>query len=151
MIKEIIDDEQKKKISRAILESLKEWFEVDSSREAYIEDSPGKLFFASFDGEKPNGFLYLKETGSSTVELAVMGVLKEFHRKGIGQELFEAAKERAKKLGYEFMQVKTVKMGVYSDYDRTNKFYLALGFKEFEVIPTYWDEANPCQIYVMAL
>ena len=149
MTKEIIDDEQKKKISRAILESLKEWFEVDSSREAYIKDSPGKLFFASFDGEKPTGFLYLKETGSSTVELAVMGVLKEFHRKGIGQELFEAAKESAKKLGYEFMQVKTVKMGVYPDYDRTNKFYLALGFKEFEVIPTYWDQANPCQIYVM--
>ena len=95
--------------------------------------------------------MYIKETGYSTVEIAVMGVLKEFHRKGIGQELFEAAKERAKKLGYEFMQVKTVKMGVYPDYDRTNKFYLALGFKEFEVIPTYWDEANPCQIYVMAL
>lgn len=61
MTKEIFDDEQKKKISRAILESLKEWFEVDSSREAYIQDSPGKLFFASFDGEKPNGFLYLKK------------------------------------------------------------------------------------------
>ncbi len=26
-----------------------------------------------------------------------------------------------------------------------------LGFKEFEVIPTLWDEANPCQIYVMSL
>lgn len=24
-------------------------------------------------------------------------------------------------------------------------------FKEFEVFPTLWDEANPCQIYVMAL
>lgn len=36
-------------------------------------------------------------------------------------------------------------------YDKTNKFYLALGFKEFEVFPTLWDEWNPCQIYVMAI
>lgn len=28
---------------------------------------------------------------------------------------------------------------------------LLLGFKEFEVFPTLWDEWNPCQIYVMAL
>lgn len=26
-----------------------------------------------------------------------------------------------------------------------------VGFKEFEVFPTLWDEANPCQVYVMAL
>ena len=49
------------------------------------------------------------------------------------------------------MQVKTVKMGVYDDYDITNRFYLACGFQEFEVFETLWDEANPCQIYVMSL
>ena len=41
--------------------------------------------------------------------------------------------------------------GMYADYDITNRFYLSLGFKEFEVFPTLWDELNPCQIYVMAL
>ena len=45
----------------------------------------------------------------------------------------------------------TVKMGVYEDYDRTNLFYISCGFKELEVFPLYWDEANPCQIYVMYL
>ena len=30
-------------------------------------------------------------------------------------------------------------------------YNLPLGFKEFEVFPTLWDEWNPCQIYVMAL
>ena len=53
--------------------------------------------------------------------------------------------------GYSFLQVKTVQMGVYEEYDRTNRFYLSLGFQEFEVFPTLWDEANPCQIYVMVL
>ena len=53
--------------------------------------------------------------------------------------------------GYSFIQVKTVQMGKYESYDKTNKFYIALGFKEFEIFPTLWDEWNPCQIYVMAL
>ena len=80
-----------------------------------------------------------------------MGVLKEFHRQGIGRELFLKAKESATGKGYSFLQVKTVRMGMYEDYDNTNRFYLALGFKEFEVFPLLWDEDNPCQIYVMSL
>ena len=51
----------------------------------------------------------------------------------------------------KFMQVKTVKMGMYEDYDRTNLFYISCGFKELEVFPLLWDEANPCQIYIMSL
>ena len=80
-----------------------------------------------------------------------MGVLKEYHRKGVGRRLFEQAREVALHSGYSFMQVKTVQMGRYEDYDATNRFYLSLGFKEFEVFPTLWDEANPCQVYVMTL
>ena len=66
-------------------------------------------------------------------------------------ELTEKAKETAKADGYEFTQVKTVKMGMYEDYDKTNLFYRSCGFKELEVLPFHWDEANPCQIYVMSL
>ena len=61
------------------------------------------------------------------------------------------AREIAKDAGYSFMQVKTVKMGAYEDYDITNRYYLSCGFQEFEVIPDFWDEANPCQIYVLSL
>ena len=80
-----------------------------------------------------------------------MGVLQDHHRKGVGKSLFKYAKEIAIEKGYSFMQVKTVKMGVYEDYDKTNLFYQSLGFKELEVFPLLWDEANPCQIYVMSL
>lgn len=97
------------------------------------------------------GVLCLEETGKDTLELYVMGVLKEFHRRGIGTALFTAAKAFAVSKGYSFLQVKTVQMGRYREYDDTNRFYLSLGFKEFEVFPTLWDEWNPCQIYVMGL
>ncbi len=151
MIRFIEDPEEKKKISRKILEALPEWFEVEESREGYIRDSAILPLWAFFEGDEAQGFLCLKETGKETMELAVMGVLKECHRKGIGRRLFAAAKDYAAQKGYLFIQVKTVRYGVYPDYDRTNEFYLSLGFKELEVIDDLWDEANPCQIYVMSL
>lgn len=151
MIRFIEEPNEKKKISREILESLKEWFEVDESREQYIAESEDQPFWAAVEGDKNEGFLCLKETGKQTMELAVMGVRKECHRKGVGRRLFAAAKDYAVRMGYEFIQVKTVKSGVYEDYDITNAFYRSLGFKELEVFPDYWDELNPCQIYVMSL
>ncbi len=151
MIEIIKDSDEKKRIARTVLEGLKEWFEVEESREGYIRDCADWIFLAAKEDDKVIGFLCLKETGNATVELAVMGVLKDYHRNGIGRQLVDKAIEVAESSGYEFMQVKTVKMGVYEDYDITNRFYISCGFKELEVFPLYWDEANPCQIYVMSL
>ena len=151
MIEQIKDRELKQKIARKVLEALHDWFEVDESREKYIADCADWIFLAAKEDGEYAGFLCLKETGRETVELAVMGVLKEYHRKGLGRALFEEAKKIATEEGYSFMQVKTVKMGVYEDYDRTNRFYLSCGFKELEVINEIWGDENPCQIYIMAL
>ena len=151
MIELVLNSEQKRLIARTILEALPEWFGIPEAREAYISDSVDQIMVASFAQGIPNGFLCLKETGKDTVELAVMGVRKEFHRQGIGTMLFQVAKRIASEHGYSFMQVKTVQMGRYEEYDNTNRFYLSLGFKEFEVFPTLWDEWNPCQVYVLSL
>ncbi|MBO4407905.1 MAG: GNAT family N-acetyltransferase [Clostridiales bacterium] len=151
MIRFVEDANEKKKISREILEALTEWFEVEESREQYIAESADQPLWAYVEDGVYEGFLCLKETGKETMELAVMGVRKDCHRKGIGRRLFAAAKDYAAQKGYEFIQVKTVRSGMYPDYDITNEFYKSLGFKELEVLPLYWDEANPCQIYVMSL
>ena len=148
---QISNSDEKKRISRAVLEKLTDWFGVEQYREEYIEKSADKLYFAAFDEDKPVGFICLNETGKDTAEIYVMGVLMDYHRKGIGRRLFAALKRGARQAGYSFLQVKTVQMGKYDDYDDTNRFYQSLGFKEFEVFPLLWDEANPCQIYVMAL
>lgn len=159
MIRFITDPSEKRKISRAILEALPEWFEVEESREQYIRESADQPFFAAFPddaGKEPaleaaTGFLCLKSTGPATVELAVMGVRKEHHREGLGRRLFAAAREYAVQKGFAFMQVKTVEEGMYEDYDRTNAFYKSLGFQELEVFEAIWGPENPCQIYVMNL
>ena len=115
---EITDDLEKMKLTRYILEALPEWFGIPEAREEYIRDSAGKSFFCAYHEDEP---VYLKQTGKDTVELAVMGVLKEYHRNGIGKALFETAKKVACEKGYSFIQVKTIQMGKYEDYDKTNE------------------------------
>lgn len=151
VVRQVFEDTEKRSITKFILEALPDWFGIPEAREEYIRDSKGKIFFCACLENRPIGFVYLKQTGKDTLELAVMGVLKEHHRKGIGKALFDAAKDVACKSGFSFLQVKTVQMGKYEEYDRTNLFYLSLGFRELEVFPTLWDEWNPCQIYIMAL
>ncbi|MBQ4428903.1 MAG: GNAT family N-acetyltransferase [Clostridia bacterium] len=150
-IRIIEDRTEKPRIARAVLEALPEWFGIPEAREKYINVGAEKPFIAAFDGERPIGFLYLAKTGSATVELHCMGVLKEYHRMGVGRALVDKAVRFAVEAGYAFMQVKTVQSGFYEEYDRTNAFYKACGFSEFEVFPELWGEANPCQVYVMSL
>ena len=91
-VRQVTEPAEKQQIVRQILEALPEWFEIESSREAYIKESAEMLTFAAFDSTEAVGFLCLKETGSATVELAVTGVLKSHHRTGIGRMLFECAR-----------------------------------------------------------
>lgn len=151
VIKEVTNAVERQRVTRLILEDLPDWFGIPEARESYIHESANHAFYAAYDADRPIGFIYLRETGKDTVELHVMGVLKEYHRRCIGKRLFEEAKEMAVAHGYSFLQVKTVQMRRYDEYDATNRFYISLGFKEFEVLPTLWGEENPCQIYVMSL
>ena len=151
MVEQILNKDEKSEISRNILEALIEWFEIEEGREKYIAECVDQIFIAAKESGMNVGFLCLKETGKDTVEITVMGVLKSYQRNGIGRQLIEKAKGIALTKGYSFLQVKTVKMGKYDDYDKTNLFYLSCGFKEFEVFPALWDIENPCQVYVMSL
>ena len=128
MIRFIEDADEKRKIAREILESLTDWFGIEESREQYIADSAGQPFWVSVNEGINEGFLCLKETGKETMEIAVMGVRSARHRKGIGRRLFAAAKDYAVQKGYEFIQVKTVRSGVF---ERTGRRF-AVAEKTFE-------------------
>ena len=82
---QLTNSTEKQAVTRSILEALPEWFGIPEAREDYITESGDKQFFCAYDADKPVGFLYLKETGKATVELYVMGVLKEYHRQGISR------------------------------------------------------------------
>lgn len=155
-IRQIENPDEKARIARHVLAALPEWFGIPESTEEYITQSRKMPFWAAYPVLKRNvavatGFLALKETSPHTAEIYVMGVLPEYHRQGVGRQLFEAFEEYARKKSYSFLQVKTVQEGHYVEYDRTNRFYRALGFRELECFPTLWDECNPCQILVKSV
>lgn len=147
-----IDNKNKKEeIAKGILNNLKDWFAVPENTNKLINASKEMPFLADIESGQARGFIALNETSPYTVEVYVMGVLKQFHRNKIGHDLFRACYNYAKEQGYLYIQVKTVQEGIYQDYDRTNKFYKSLGFKEFECFPMLWDELNPCQVYIMSI
>lgn len=151
MITCITDPDQKEHIAEHILTQLPDWFGVPESTRGYIEGCREKPFWADISEHGPVGFVALKETSPATAEIYVMGVLPACHRGGSGRALFLALQTYAKQQGYSFLQVKTVRKGTWDSYDKTNAFYAAMGFQEFECFPDFWDEKNPCQIYIKAI
>ena len=148
IIKEIVDIKEKEKISREILDDLLEWFGMPESIENYIKDSKDMPYLVAYVDSKLAGFIVLNSTSPDTADIFVMGIKKEFHRKGIGRKLNEAYESMAKELGFSYSQVKTVQSGHYPEYDITNYFYKAMGYVELECFPDMWDIHNPCQIYI---
>lgn len=151
MIKRINNKGKKETICLEILEALPEWFAIPESRASYAKESRELPFFADMVNDVARGFIVMKATSKYAVEICVMGVRKEYQCLGIGSKLFETFYQFAKEQGYEFIQVKTVREGMYPDYDLTNAFYQKVGFRELECMEGLWDEANPCQVYVMAI
>ena len=149
MIIELTEKDEKECICREILKSLPDWFENPESIEEYALGCRELPVWVDADSGKARGFIAFKPTSSCAGEIYVMGVSGEHHRKGLGRELFGALFRYVKDKGFRFLTVKTVQMGRYPDYDRTNLFYQSLGFQELECFPTLWDEQNPCQVYIM--
>ena len=151
MVLQVESEEEKRRVAREVLADLPDWFGIPECTEEYINESAKMPFWASYSDQEAAGFIALKQTSPFAAELYVTGVKKRFHRQGIGRELFSAFYESAKQSGYEFLQVKTVDEGRYTEYDQTRLFYESLGFRNLEVFPTLWDEWNPCLIMVMAV
>lgn len=148
---EIKDKKEKEKIGSLVLDELSDWFSISESRKMYISESLDKRFLAIFLDDKPVGFLVMRETSKDCAEIFVMGVMKKYHRLGLGRKLIEAFENLARTLSFSYAQVKTVRSGIYEDYDKTNEFYRSMGFKELECFPSLWDDNNPCQLYIKYL
>ncbi len=149
MVRLIESESRKKWACREVLEALPDWFGNRDSLEEYVENCGRLPLWAELGQGGAQGFIAFRPTSRYAGEIYVMGVKRECHRQGLGRALFQELYQYAKENGFRFLTVKTVEMGRYPDYDQTNRFYQALGFMELECIPELWDEANPCQIYIM--
>lgn len=150
MIKQITDETLKSDYALEVLRDLPEWFGIEESLLAYVEDVKRMMFWVVLEDDNICGFLALNETSEDAVDIHVIGVKQKYHSKGMGKELVKAAEKYAQE-SYSLMQVKTIQEGVYDIYDRSIAFYKSCGFKKLEVFPTLWDENNPCLIMVKSL
>ena len=91
----------------------------------------------------------LKKHFPETAEIHCIGILPQYHRKGIGKLLIKELENYLKDDGLKILQVKTVSADRdCSAYAKTRAFYKAVGFIPLEVFPTLWDKANPCLVLV---
>lgn len=148
-IEEVFDETQKIEIATNILRTLPHWFGVPESTQEYIDKSSKLPFFSAVDESKVLGFVSIKENNQYSVEIYVMGILLDYHRKGIGRALIDSVMSWTKERGYEFLQVKTLDES-HPDlhYSNTRKFYLSVGFRPLECLPELWGKENPCLIMI---
>lgn len=150
--KEIKIENVKSKIASDILNHLPEWFGIEDSKKEYVKGSMKLPFWAVYVNEVAVGFIVLKQHSQYAAEIYVMGVEKEYHRKGIGRLLFQQCYEWCKDNGIEYLQVKTLdESNPDVNYGRTRNFYKALGFRPLECLKTLWDESNPCLLMIMSI
>ena len=84
-IKIVKDPKKKSDICDMILRNLPEWFGVEAAIKEYVNGVKEQTFLAAYIGNKPIGFLSIKEPNKYTSQIYVLGILKEFHRRGIGK------------------------------------------------------------------
>jgi len=132
-----------------VLKSLPDWFGIEEALKNYVEKSKKLPMLIALNDKNPVGFLSLKGHGKYTVEVFVMGIFPEFHGKGIGSLLLQAAEKQLVKKEVEYLQVKTVSSDRECKfYKQTRLFYEGYGFKQLEVFPDLWDKSNPCLLLV---
>lgn len=147
----ISNPDEKARICEEIPRDLPDWFGLLESTQAYIDESRNLTFIAIFVGDQAVGFVSRQETSTDTCEIYCMGILKAFHRQGLGKILVNEIKQKSIEDGYSHIQVKTVDKGHYAEYDQTIAFYKSMGFVKLEVSPTLLDEWNACLVLVQKL
>ena len=150
-IKIVKDTNKKSDICDMILRNLPEWFGVEAAIKEYVNGVKEQTFIAAYISNKPIGFLSIKEPNKYTSQIYVLGILKEFHRRGIGKKLVKKAIDLLNK-DKKFLTVKTLGESHPDEYYQlTRKFYENIGFYPLEEIMEIWGKENPCLFMVKVL
>ena len=140
-------------ICRSILATIGDWFGMPESNAAYeaLAES-GPAIVAADETGAPVGLMLLRRHFATTLEVYFLGVRRDRHRQGAGRALMTYAEEIARAEGRRFVQVKTQGPSAnYEPYERTRRFYEALGYAALEELDVGWGPENPTLIMVKAV
>jgi len=139
-------------LAEGILRALPGWFGIEAAIVGYAHAADALPNFIAGAGDRIVGFVTLKPTSAHAIEIHVMAVLPDEHRRGVGRALVERAAAYARAEGFTLLHVKTL---APSDpdpsYAATRAFYKAVGFLPLEELPQVWGPDNPCLLMVKVL
>jgi GNAT superfamily N-acetyltransferase len=139
-------------VAEAVMRALPQWFELEGGLLELVEAARTSPTFIATEEGADVGFLTLKRQTPRAAEIIAMGVLPNWHRRGIGRALVEEACRSALRQGLRLLQVKTLGPSHPSEqYARTRAFYEALDFIPLEETTSVWGPSNPCLILVRTL
>ncbi len=148
----IEDKEEKTRVTLEIMNALPEWFSPPENivnKSVIHREYP---FVVAYNDDKAVGFAALKIHNIYTADIYNFGVLREYHRMGIGHRLMMACVQYCVENDYKFLTVKTLdESAVYEPYNATRAFYKKEGFYPLEVFTTFWDEENPCLFMIKVI
>lgn len=139
-------------LCEALLRALPDWFGIEQSILEYRDAVDGLPSLVAEMHGQPVGLLALRPTSGCAMDVYVLAVRREAHRRGVGRALVRRAEDTARAAGARLLHVKTL---APSDpdvhYAATRAFYEAVGFLPLEELPQVWGAENPCLIMVKPL
>ena len=135
-----------------VLRSVPDWFGIEEANRAYLEAIERLPTVRAVEGAETIGFVSIEQHFESSFELHVLAVRRDRHRRGVGRAMLAAAEAWVASRGGGFLQVKTLSASANCEhYDRTSRWYEAMGFVPQTEFPTLWDEHNPCLQMIKAV
>lgn len=131
-------------VCRSILAELPTWFGILASVDEYVAAADRNQTVVGSCGDTDVGLATIVRHSEYTAEIYVMGVLPEYHRRGVGRAMLRHAEAVLATDGIEFLEVKTLSPSHPDEgYGKTRAFYLAYGFRPLEEFPTLWSPDQP--------
>lgn len=134
----------------SILAELPEWFGIPGSNADYAVAAESERTWVAEAAGEALGLMVLTDPGFSALDVHLIAVRPEAHRRGVGKALIAEACAAARMAGKPYLTVKTQGPSAgYAAYERTRAFYEALGFKGLEEFAEIWGPENPCLIMIL--
>ena len=135
-----------------LLARLPEWFGLADANAAYVDSLHELPAFVAVEDRQIVGFIAVLEHDEQSAEVTVMAVDPSRHRQGIGQRLLAAAEQRCVDRDVRWLHVKTRGPATFDeDYERTRRFYRAMGFDPLYESLTEWGPDNAALVLVKHL
>ncbi|MBY4611300.1 GNAT family N-acetyltransferase [Rhizobium sp. 9T] len=143
----------KAELCRSIMVALPDWFSEPEVIEASALAVEDLTVFGYIEADVVTALIALKPHLPGAVEIALIATRPEYHGRGAGRHLVDAAENFAHDSGARLLTVKTLAPRGRDEpqFEATRRFYERTGFVSAEVFPKHWHEDHPCLFMVKPL